>query len=115
MTSNRVEYVFQRNSINDGGVFVPLQFFGSVSNREGQKTSKTKGGVQQKGSPLRPLPNLASTGLQFRNPIKMVKKRIRDAEVLPEAPAQASTQDDDSGSDEVILLVIPHLPSLTGL
>jgi len=41
-----------------------------------------------------------------------VKKRVRDAEVLPEALVQASTQDDDSGSDEVISRVKLG-PSLT--
>jgi hypothetical protein len=31
----------------------------------------------------------------------MVKKRVRDPEVLPEAPVKPSKDDDDSGSEEV--------------
>jgi hypothetical protein len=43
---------------------------------------------------------------------EMVKKRVRDQEILPEAPAQAAGGDDDSGSDEVNFL---HCPSTTPL
>jgi hypothetical protein len=50
-----------------------------------------------------------------RNFIKMVKKRVRDAEVLPEAPVQASTQGDGSGSDEVDFLVTLQSPLLIPL
>lgn len=45
----------------------------------------------------------------------MVKKRVRDAEVLPEAPVQVSMQDDDSGSDEVDFLVTLQSPLLIPL
>lgn len=46
-------------------------------------------------------PKLSNANL-YLDLITMVKKRVRDADVLSEAPAKASTQDSDSGSDEVI-------------
>ena len=58
---------------------------------------------------------VATTKFATHNFIKMVKKRVRDAEVLPEAPVQASTQDDDSGSDEVDFLVTMQSPLLIPL
>lgn len=51
------------------------------------------------------VPRLCPTILQLEafyfSPIEMVKKRVRDPDILPEAPVQASKQDEDSGSDEV--------------
>jgi hypothetical protein len=58
--------------------------------------------------------NRATSIFPLPNSVKMVKKRVRDAEVLPEASVQASIQDDDSGSDEVISRLTPHSPLLTG-
>jgi hypothetical protein len=40
---------------------------------------------------------------------KMVKKRVRDADLLQEAPAQSAAEDDESGSDEVSFLFHPKL------
>ena len=35
----------------------------------------------------------------------MVRKRVRDAEVLPEAPQNGADKNEDSGSDDVCLLI----------
>jgi hypothetical protein len=72
----------------------------------GRKSLESKGGVRflQQNAAQEDLNECRKYRIHSPNPLKMVKKRVRDVEATPEVPVQASTQDDDSGSDEVICL-----------
>lgn len=92
---------------------MPLQvFLNPYLIARGRKVKKYRR-CAKNGSPPRAL-SFASISFQLSNNFKMVKKRVRDADVLPEGPVQASTQDDDSGSDEVKFRVTSHSTLLMG-